>query len=65
MGLSLLEASKMAQNPIQSAIIEMYARSSDTLNALDFNNIQGNALQYNREETLPGVGFRGINESYT
>ena len=65
MGLTLLEASKLSSNPIQSAIIEMYARSSSTMNAIEFDNIQGNALSYNREETLPGVGFRGINESYT
>ncbi len=64
MGLTLLEASKQSTNPVQSAIIEMYASSSDILNALSFDNIQGNALRYNREETLPGIGFRGINESY-
>lgn len=65
MALTLVEAAKQSQNPIQSAIIEMYARSSDILMALPFNNIQGNALKYNREETLPGVGFRGVNEAYT
>ena len=65
MGLSLLEASKLMSNPIQSAIVEMYARSSGTMNALEFDDIKGNALSYNREETLPGVGFRGVNESYT
>ncbi len=65
MGLSLLEAAKLTDNPIQSGVIEMYARSSDLLNALSFDNIQGNALRYNREETLPGIGFRGVNESYT
>lgn len=65
MGLTLLEASKLTSNPIQSAIIEMYARSSGTMAALEFDDIQGNALAYNREDTLPGVGFRGVNESYT
>ena len=65
MALTLVEAAKQSQNPIQSAIIEMYAESSDILAALPFNNIQGNALRYNREETLPGIGFRGVNEAYT
>jgi len=65
MGLTLLEASKTMSNPVQSAIVEMYARSSSTMAAIEFDNIQGNALSYNREETLPGVGFRGVNESYT
>jgi hypothetical protein len=65
MALTLLEAAKKIQNPVQSAVIEMYARSSDILANLTFQSISGSALKYNREETLPGVGFRGINESYT
>jgi len=65
MALTLVEAAKASTNPIQSAVIEMYARSSDIMAALPFSDIQGNALRYNREETLPGIGFRGVNESYT
>ena len=63
MALTLVEAAKTVQNPIQSAIIEMYARSSSILAALPFTTIAGNALRYNREETLPGIGFRGVNEA--
>ena len=63
--LTLVEAAKRSQNPVQSAIIEMYARNSDILMALPFDGIQGNALRYNREESLPGVGFRGVNEAYS
>lgn len=65
MALTLVEAAKLVDNPISSAIIEMYARSSAVLMALPFEDIIGNALKYNREETLPGIGFRGVNESYT
>lgn len=65
MSLTLVEAAKQSQNPIQSAVIEMYAAGSDILRVLPFDDIEGNALRYNREETLPGIGFRGINESYT
>jgi hypothetical protein len=65
MSLTLVEAAKMSQNPIQSAIIEMYAANSDILQFLPFETISGNALRYNREDTLPGIGFRGVNESYT
>lgn len=65
MALTLVEAAKRSQNPIQSAIIEMYAQNSDILMALPFDTIQGNALRYNREESLPGIGFRGVNEAYT
>jgi hypothetical protein len=65
MALTLVEAAKRSQNPVQSGVIEMFARSSDILRTLPFNDIQGNALHYNREESLPGVGFRGVNEAYT
>jgi len=63
--LTLTEAAKRSQNPIQSAVIEMYAQSSDIMMVLPFDNITGNALRYNREETLPGIGFRGVNEGYS
>jgi hypothetical protein len=65
MSMTLIEASKQTSDPVQSAVIEMYARTSPVLANLPFNTIQGNALKYNREETLPGIGFRGVNESYT
>lgn len=64
MALTLVEAAKRATNPIQSAVIEMYARASDVLRVLPLTTIGGNALRYNREETLPGIGFRGVNEAY-
>jgi hypothetical protein len=66
MALTLLEAAKL--NPgdvIKNAIIELYAGSSDILANLPFENITGNAMKYNREGALPGVGFRGVNEAYT
>ena len=66
MALTLVEAAKkFGDNPVRSAVIELYARNSDILANLPFDNINGNALRYNREETLPGIGFRGVNEAYT
>lgn len=66
MALTLPEAAKLESgNVIRQAIIEMYAGSSDILTNLPFTNISGNALKYNREGNLPGVGFRGVNEAYT
>jgi hypothetical protein len=65
MGLSLIEAAKLeTSNEVRRAVIEMYAGSSDILMNLKFTPIQGNALKYNREQSLPGVGFRGVNEAY-
>ena len=42
----------------------MYAGNSDILRVLPFDSIAGNALKYNREDILPGVGFRGVNEGF-
>lgn len=63
--LTLLEASKTLTNPLDSAIVEIYAKETPILGVLPFMNISGNAYKYNREDTLPGIGFRGVNESYT
>jgi hypothetical protein len=68
MAMTLIEAAKQAANggaQLRAGIINLYAQNSDILRALPFDTIQGNALQYNREETLPGVGFRGVNEAYS
>lgn len=66
MALTLIEAAKLhSGDELRSAIIEIYAQNSDILRVLPFDDIAGNALRYNREETLPGVGFRGVNEGYT
>ena len=66
MALTLLEAAKLETgNAYKSGVIELYAGSSEILSNLPFQNITGNALSYTREESLPGVGFRGVNESFT
>lgn len=68
MALTLVEAAKVAANEgktIRASVISMFARASDLLMALPFKDIQGNAYQYNREGTLPGVAFRNVNASYT
>lgn len=66
MALTLVEAAKLhSGDVVRQAVIELYAGSSEVLMNLPFENIDGNALKYNREEALPGVGFRGVNEGYT
>jgi len=66
MSLTLVEAAKLHSGEvIRSAVIEMFARESDLLRVLPFADIQGNAYKYNREQTLPGIAFRGVNEGYT
>lgn len=64
--LTLVEAAKLESGDVlRQAIIELYAGSSAILQTLPFETIAGNALKYNREDSLPGVGFRGVNEAYT
>jgi hypothetical protein len=66
MALTIVEAAKLdSGDVVRTAIVEMYARNSDILRVLPFESIAGNALKYNREDTLPGVGFRGVNEAFT
>jgi hypothetical protein len=64
MAMTLLEAAKIAPSIEQSTIIEEYAAQSDILRVLPFENHDGTGVHYNREDTLPGIGFRGINEGY-
>ena len=64
--LTLIEAAKLETgDTVRSTIIEMYAGSSDVFNVLPFDEVTGGSLTYNSEQTYPGVGFRGFNESYT
>jgi hypothetical protein len=66
MGLTLVEAAKLASGDVvKSAVVEMFAQASDILMTLPFEGISGNAVKYNREQTLPGIAFRGVNESYS
>ncbi|MFA6009424.1 MAG: major capsid protein [Desulfobacteraceae bacterium] len=64
MALTLLEASKLTTEPLKKGIIEIFPRSSAVLERLPFFNVDGMAYRYNLEDTLPGIGFRGINQSY-
>lgn len=66
MALTLLEAAK--KNPgdvLMNTIVEIYAQSSDILRVMPFESIAGNSLKYNQEGTLPGIGFRGVNEGFS
>lgn len=68
MALTLVESAKLAANrgeTVRAAVIAMFARASGILQALPYMTIQGNAYAYNREGALPGIAFRGVNESFT
>ena len=66
MALTLLEAAKLNSGDVYKAgVLTKFAETSDVLRVLPFESINGNSLRYNIEETLPGIGFRGVNESFT
>ena len=62
MGLTLLEASKYVSNPQVLAVIREFSEG-ELMGVVPFRNLTGSGLFYNREEELPAVGFRGINET--
>lgn len=64
MALNLLEYKKTVQDPLQAAIVEELS-TGDVMATIPFESITGSGVFYNREDTLPGVAFRGINEAYT
>jgi hypothetical protein len=67
MALTLIEAAKRSASMgavYEAAIIRQYAEASPVLAVLPFRTIAGNALKYNRQERMPGVGFRGVNEAF-
>jgi len=66
MALTLLEASKLHSGDVHRAgVIEMFAANSDILRVMPFQDIPGGSYSYNVEGKLPGVAFRGFNESYS
>jgi hypothetical protein len=63
--LTLAEALKLRDNPIDRGILEEFVLQSPLLDRLPVKVIGGNSYSYNREATLPNVAFRGVNSSYT
>jgi hypothetical protein len=63
--LTLLEAAKLKQNPLQQGVVEVFASTSPVLERLPFMEVAGNAYTWNREQTLPGIAFRDYNATYT
>ena len=63
--LSQTEYAKLQNDPLQAGVVEIFATTNPIMQYMPWANIAGAAYVYNREETLPGIAFRGINESYT
>lgn len=63
---TILEYAKTNPGTIlRDGVIKQFAERSQILEMLPIMDINGNAYAYNREGSLPGIAWRGINESYT
>jgi hypothetical protein len=66
MALTLLEASKLNPGDVyRDGVIETFVRTTDILRVLPFIDVAGGVYNYSVEGELPGIAFRGVNESYT
>lgn len=57
MSITLTEASKLSTDILLKGVIETVIKDSPILERLPFIQITGNSLKYNREKTLPAVGW--------
>ena len=64
MSLTLIEAAKLSQTPLQRGVIEVFPRTSPVLERLPFLETASDSYKYNQEEALPGIAFRGVGEGY-
>lgn len=64
MAVSLIEAQKVAPNQLTAGVIQVFLESHPIMERLVFENTVKGWL-YAQEGTLPGIAFRGVNESYT
>jgi len=62
--LTLTEAAKLIQNPLQRGVVETFARTSPIVERMPFMDVAGNAYAWNQESVLPGIAFRAINSTY-
>lgn len=65
MALSLIDFTNQTQNPLKRGLVQEITNESVFLRRLHFVPVDGFAYQYNRQKTLGGIAFRGLNESYT
>ncbi len=63
--LNLLEWAKLNPTPLTAGVVEIIVANNPVLARMAFESINGPAYVWNKEDTLPGIAFRGINESFT
>lgn len=65
MAYTLTEADKYSQNQLLSGIVETTVKESPLLSRLPFIEVVGNALKYNRENAMAGVGWYNVGDTWS
>jgi len=65
MAISLLDFANQSRSPMRRGIIQEITNESVFLKILRFVSVDGFAYTYNRQQTLGGIAFRGLNDGYT
>src|SRR5687768_2832114 len=65
MAITLLDFANQTTQPMRKGIVQEITNESVFLKALRFVPVDGFAYTYNRQKTLGGIAFRGLNESYS
>jgi len=60
--VTLAESAKLSLNELVAGVIENVITVNQMYEVLPFDDIQGNALAYNRENALGGVGVAGVGD---
>jgi len=63
--ITLIEYAKGSTNDMLRGVVETFAGGSPILGKLAFMDVKSGAIEYNQEETLPGIAFRNLNATYT
>lgn len=58
--VTLAEAAKLQNNPLVQGVIESIVTVNQVYNVMPFDQIVGNAIEYNRENAIGGVDVIGI-----
>lgn len=65
MALGLTEFKKMSQSKLIAAVFQTFLDESPIMNYMQFDQIPGGSVTFNRQKTLPETGFRAIGVAYT
>jgi hypothetical protein len=63
--LTLAQAALLETDTLKKGVVEVFIDENPLLKRLPWQEISGNSLAYDYEVSLPGVGFRAVNEGYS